>query len=63
VWAAAFTWTIPDAFAGLTGMDYVKYVLYYLLSAGFFIYGFQRTRSAIKNYGSSSPPAERITEA
>ena len=58
-----YCWTIPDAFAGLTGMDYVKYILYYLLSAGFFIYGFQRTRSAIKNYGSSSPPAERISEA
>ena len=58
-----YCWTIPDAFAGLTGMDHVKYVLYYLLSAGFFIYGFQRTRSAIKNYGSSSPPAERISEA
>jgi hypothetical protein len=47
-----YCWTIPDAFAGLTGIDYVKYVLYYTLSAGFFIYGFQRTRSAIKNYGS-----------
>ncbi|MBS1213918.1 MAG: hypothetical protein H6R26_2535, partial [Proteobacteria bacterium] len=58
-----YCWTIPDAFAGLTGMDHVKYVLYYLLSAGFFIYGFQRTRSAIKNYGASSTPAERITEA
>ena len=22
-----YCWTIPDAFAGLTGMDYVKYVL------------------------------------
>jgi hypothetical protein len=58
-----YCWTIPDAFAGLTGVDYVKYVLYYILSAGFFIYGFQRTRSAIKNYGASSTPAERITEA
>ena len=58
-----YCWTIPDAFAGLTGMDHVKYVLYYLLSAGFFIYGFQRTRSAIKNYGSTSPPAESIAEA
>ena len=58
-----YCWTIPDAFAGLTGIDYVKYVLYYLLSAGFFIYGFQRTRSAIKNYKSSSPPAEHISES
>jgi hypothetical protein len=58
-----YCWTIPGAFAGLTGMDHVKYVLYYLLSTGFFIYGFQRTRSAIKNYGSSSPPAERASEA
>jgi len=49
-----YCWTIPDAFAGLTGIDYVKYVLYYLLSAGLFIYGFQRIRSAIKNYGVSS---------
>jgi len=57
-----YCWTIPDAFAGLTGIDYVKYVLYYLLSAGLFIYGFQRIRSAIKNYVSSSPPAESISE-
>jgi hypothetical protein len=57
-----YCWTIPDAFAGLTGIDYMKYTLYYLLSAGFFIYGFHRTRSAIKNYGSSSPPAEHILE-
>jgi len=58
-----YCWTIPDAFAGLTGMDHVKYVLYYLLSAGFFIYGFQRTQSAIKNYGASSSLTELITEA
>jgi len=43
-----YCWTIPDAFAGLTGIDYVRYVLYYLLSAGLFIYGFQRIRSAIR---------------
>ena len=55
-----YCWTIPDAFAGLTGMDHVKYVLYYLLSAGFFIYGFQQTRSAIKNYGASSSLTEPI---
>jgi len=41
----------------------VKYVLYYLLSAGFFIYGFQRIRSAVKNYGVSSSLTEGITEA
>jgi cell division protein FtsL len=58
-----YCWTIPDAFAGLTGIDYVKYIFYYLLSAGFFIYGFQRTRRAIKNYGASSSLTELITEA
>ena len=58
-----YCWTIPDAFAGLTGIDYVKYIFYYLLSAGFFIYGFQRIRSAIKNYGASSSLTELITEA
>ena len=58
-----YCWTIPDAFAGLTGMDYVKYLLYYLLSAGLFIYGFQRIRGAIKNYGESSSLVGRITEA
>jgi len=58
-----YCWTIPDAFPGLTGIDHMKYVLYYLLSAGLFIYGFQRIRGAIKNYGSASPPAESITEA
>jgi hypothetical protein len=46
-----YCWTIPDAFPGLTGMDYVKYILYYLLSAGLFIFGFQRIRGAVQNYG------------
>jgi len=46
-----YCWTIPDAFPGLTGMDYVKYILYYLLSAGLFFFGFQRIRDAVKNYG------------
>lgn len=32
-------------------MDYVKYILYYLLSAGLFFFGFQRIRDAVKNYG------------
>ena len=58
-----YCWTIPDAFAELTRIDHVKYVLYYLLSAGLFIYGFLRTRSAIKNYGVFSSLTERTTEA
>ena len=38
--------------------DYVKYILYYLLSAGLFFFGFQRIRGAIKNYGASSSATE-----
>jgi len=53
-----YCWTIPDAFPGLTGMDYVKYILYYLLNAGLFFFGFQRIRGAIKNYGVSSSATE-----
>lgn len=45
-----YCWTIPDAFTGLTGSDYVKYLLYYLIGVGLFIVGFQKVRSAIKNY-------------
>lgn len=53
-----YCWTIPDAFPGLTGMDYVKCILYYLLSAGLFVFGFQRIRGAIKNYGETSSATE-----
>jgi len=45
-----YCWTIPDAFTGLTGLDYVKYLLYYMIGVGLFIFGFQKVRSAIKNY-------------
>jgi hypothetical protein len=45
-----YCWTIPDAFTGLTGSDYVKYLLYYLIGVGLFIVGSQKVRSAIKNY-------------
>ncbi len=58
-----YCWTIPDAFSGLTGIDYVKYMLYYLLSGGFFIYGFQRILNAIKNYGVFSSVTEGKPEA
>jgi TRAP-type C4-dicarboxylate transport system permease small subunit len=58
-----YCWTIPDAFSGLNSMDYVKYVIYYLLSAGFFIYGFQRIQGSIGNYGAPSLVAEPLTEA
>lgn len=44
-----YCWTIPGAFAGLTGIDYLKYILYYLIGAGLFILGFQRIQDAIKN--------------
>jgi hypothetical protein len=51
-----YCWTIPDAFPALTGMGYVKYVLYYMLSVGFFFLGFQRIRGAVRRYNAS--PAE-----
>gem|GEM_PF-3148526 len=40
-----------DAREANSGMDCVKYLLYYLLSAGLFFFGFQRIRDAVKNYG------------
>lgn len=49
-----YCWTIPDAFPGLTGLDYVKYMIYYLIGVGLFILAFQRIRGAIRNYG--EPP-------
>jgi hypothetical protein len=49
-----YCWTIPDAFPGLNGMGYVKYVLYCLLSIGFFFYGFQSIRGAVRHYNASS---------
>jgi TRAP-type mannitol/chloroaromatic compound transport system permease small subunit len=49
-----YCWTIPDAFPGLTGLDYVKYMIYYLIGVGLFILAFQGIRGAIRNY--SAPP-------
>jgi hypothetical protein len=46
-----YCWTLPEAFADLTGVDCVKYSFYYLIAACLFILGFQRIRGAIKNYG------------
>jgi len=45
---------IPGAFPGLSTVDYWKYLFYYLLSAGLFIYGFRKIYGAIKGY--SVPP-------
>jgi hypothetical protein len=53
-----YCWTMPDAFPGLTGLDRVKCFLYYLLSAGLFIFGFKRIRGAVKNYDASSSSTE-----
>jgi hypothetical protein len=46
-----YCWTLPDAFADLTGLDHIKYTFYYLIAACLFILGVQRIRGAIKNYG------------
>jgi hypothetical protein len=51
--------SLPDAFADLTSLDYVKYIFYYLIGAGLFILWFQRIRSAIMNYGASSAATEQ----
>jgi len=48
-----YCWTLPAAFPGLTGLDYVKYTLYYLIGAGLFLVGFQKIRSATKKYDAS----------
>jgi hypothetical protein len=53
-----YCWSIPDAFPGLSGADYWKYVFYYLLSAGLFIYGFKRLSVVVKNYSVKMPAAE-----
>jgi hypothetical protein len=53
-----YCWSIPDAFPGLSGGDYWKYVFYYLLSAGLYVYGFRKIISAVRNYGEESQPAE-----
>lgn len=49
-----YCWTIPGAFPALTGIGYVKYVLYYVLSIGFFFFGFQRIRGAVRRYDATS---------
>lgn len=51
-----YCWTIPGAFPDLTGLDYVKYILYYLIAAGLFFYGFLQLHGAIKSYGTSIEP-------
>jgi len=55
-----YCWSISDAFPGLSGVDYCKYVFYYLLSAGLFIYGFRRLSSVVKNYSEKMPAAEPV---
>ncbi|MGW8188243.1 MAG: hypothetical protein ACWGNK_13280, partial [Desulfobacterales bacterium] len=40
-----YCWSIPDAFPGLSGGGYWKYVFYYLLSAGLFIYDFRKIKA------------------
>ena len=55
-----YCWSIPDAFLGLSGVDYWKYVFYYLLSTGLFIYGFRRLSSVVKNYSEKMPAAEPV---
>lgn len=50
-----YCWTIPEAFPGLTGLDRLKYILYYLVAAGIFVAGLTKIRSAINSYG--DPPA------
>jgi hypothetical protein len=60
----AYCRAIPGAFPGLTGVDFWKYLIYYLLSAGLFIYGFRRIQAEIKNYGSKVPvPDEAVSNA
>jgi cell division protein FtsL len=56
-----YCWTIPDAFPGLSGADYWKYVFYYILSAGLFTYGFRRLHSAVENYSENIPAAEPVS--
>jgi cell division protein FtsL len=56
-----YCWSLPDAFPGLSGADYWKYVFYYLLSAGLFIYGFRRLSSVVKNYSEKMSSAEPVS--
>ncbi|MFZ0131769.1 MAG: hypothetical protein WAK95_04455 [Desulfobacterales bacterium] len=57
-----YCWSIPDAFPGLSGAGYWKYGVYYLLSAGLFIYGFRRLQSAVEKYSEKMPAAEPVTQ-
>ncbi len=41
---------------------YWKYGVYYLLSAGLFIYGFRRLQSAVEKYSEKMPAAEPVTQ-
>jgi hypothetical protein len=58
-----YCWTIPAAFPGMGGLDYVKYTVYYLIAAGLFLYGFQRIQGAVKSYGSLSPAEQTLAES
>ena len=53
-----YCWTMPDTFPSLTGLDCMKYSFYYLIGAGLFFIGFQRVRSAVRNYGPFSAAGE-----
>ena len=45
-----YCWTLPGTFPDLSGFDYVKYVVFYLLSAACFPVGFRRVQQAVRNY-------------
>ena len=51
-------WSIPDAFPGLTTVAYWKYLLYYLVAAGFFIHGYRRIRTEIEAYDDQQKESE-----
>ena len=53
---------IPGSFPGISVLDYWKYIIYYLLSAGLFSYGFREIQSAVKGYNVPPVPVEKSTD-
>jgi len=53
---------IPGAFPGWSVVDGWKYLIYYLLSAGFFIYGSRKIKGAVKDYSTPSVRVENIPD-
>jgi hypothetical protein len=47
-----YCWTLPGAFPDMTGFDYGKYIVFYILSGAAFVVGFRKVMGEVRRYSS-----------